>query len=71
MATLNDSFSTCCTLLQPIYECHSKQVFETNYLQIDVLPKWFYEVSVWFLYLPFAEALAGRYTEFYSQILPL
>ena len=37
-ATLNDWFSACCTLLQPLYECHSKQVFETDYLQIDESP---------------------------------
>jgi transposase len=37
-ATLNDWFSACCTLLQPLYECHIKQVFQTDYLQIDESP---------------------------------
>lgn len=37
-ATRNDWFSTCCTLLHPLYEWHSKQVFETEYLQIDESP---------------------------------
>ncbi|MCE2771760.1 MAG: transposase [Saprospiraceae bacterium] len=30
-ATLNDWFCPSCTLLQPLYECHSKQVLETDY----------------------------------------
>jgi transposase len=30
-ATLNDWFCACCTLLQPLYERHSKQVLETDY----------------------------------------
>ena len=37
-ATLNDWFSAYCTLLQPLYECHIKQVFQTNYLQMDESP---------------------------------
>jgi transposase len=37
-AILNDWFSACCTLHHPLYECHIKQVFQTDYLQIDESP---------------------------------
>ena len=37
-STLNDWFSACCTLLDPLYKALKKQVLQTDYLQADESP---------------------------------